>query len=150
LCYESSVTRRHILWIGLSLYVVSFFLVAVTVWSPSLGILRGYECALNTLLGPWTEEARSDGWARFKDFEKVCTLVAGWINPVFLLALIAGWIGRPRRLASILRIVVLAMIPFCWAIFRYESLYPREGHFVWIAGMLIALFSTQLARTKAA
>ena len=38
------------------------------------------------------------------------------------------------------------MVPFSWAVFVYEKLYPREGYFVWIIGMLLVLFSRELAR----
>jgi hypothetical protein len=37
------------------------------------------------------------------------------------------------------------MAPFCWVVFHYENLYPREGYFLWILGMLLALFSPNLA-----
>jgi len=33
------------------------------------------------------------------------------------------------------------MIPFCWIVFYNERLYPREGHILWVAGMVLALFS---------
>ncbi len=48
---------------------------------------------------------------------------------------------------AVLRIVVILMIPFCWVVFHYESLHPREGHFVWIIGMLLVLFSPELAKS---
>jgi hypothetical protein len=33
------------------------------------------------------------------------------------------------------------MIPFSWVIFHYENYCPREGHFLWILGMLLVLVS---------
>jgi hypothetical protein len=41
----------------------------------------------------------------------------------------------------ILRTITLVMIPFCWIVFYDEHAYPREGHVLWIAGMVLALFS---------
>jgi hypothetical protein len=33
------------------------------------------------------------------------------------------------------------MIPFSWLIFHYENLFPREGHDLWIIGIvLLVLF----------
>jgi hypothetical protein len=34
------------------------------------------------------------------------------------------------------------MIPFSWIVFYVEQLNPREGYFLWIAGMMLILFST--------
>ena len=36
------------------------------------------------------------------------------------------------------------MIPFCWIVLYKYALYPHEGHFLWIAGMVFALFSDSL------
>ncbi len=45
-----------------------------------------------------------------------------------------------------MRVVVLAVIPFSWGVFYYEDLYPREGYFLWIFGMLLVLFSAKTKR----
>lgn len=37
--------------------------------------------------------------------------------------------------------MVLLMIPFCWVVFHYEDFSFREGHIVWIFGMVLTLFS---------
>jgi hypothetical protein len=29
------------------------------------------------------------------------------------------------------------MIPFCWVIFYALEVYPREGHVLWVIGMLL-------------
>jgi len=137
--------RRHILWIGLFLYVASFFLIAVVNLEPFRFGIRGYSCANSTLLAPWDEDARRLGWMRFKDPEYIPMLISGWINPAFLIALAFASSVRFHRVFSILRTVLIVMFPFCWVVFRYEDLRPREGHFVWIVGMLLALFSKELA-----
>jgi hypothetical protein len=134
------VRRRHVLWIGLSLYGLSFFLVAVK--DSSFGItMRGYECALNTFFGPWEPDAHSYG-----RFSFLSLLISGWINPVFLITAIFVWFSRLQPVITVLRIVVVLMIPFCWVVFHYEGVYPREGHFVWVIGMLLVLFSGEIAR----
>ncbi|MGO9591890.1 MAG: hypothetical protein ACLP3K_17820 [Candidatus Acidiferrales bacterium] len=132
--------RRYILWIGLSLYAVSFFLIAIADSSPGIG-LRGYQCANNTFFAPWDHDTTFDSRLDF-----LATLISGWINPAFLIAAALSVFGQRLRLVAALRIVVLLMIPFCWIVFHYESLYPREGHFVWIIGMLLVLFSRELSR----
>jgi hypothetical protein len=45
---------------------------------------------------------------------------------------------------------MLLMIPCCWVVFHDEKLYPREGHFVWIIGMLLVLFSSTRTLTSRA
>jgi hypothetical protein len=138
------VRRRHVLWIGLSLYALSFFLVAVK--DSSFGItMRGYECALNTFVGPWEPDAHSYG-----RFSFLSLLISGWINPVFLTSAIFILLSRMQPLVAVSRILVVLMIPFCAVVFHYEGVYPREGNFVWIVGMLLVLFSREIARRESA
>ena len=137
-------------WLGLFLFTVSFFLVAVGgpgVLSPPA---RGYHCAfyafalpMSDLLGRnYISDAYQDSLLAF-----VSVLVSGWINIVFAAALIA-FLSRRRKLGSALRWFVLAMVPFCWTSFWYEGLYPREGYLLWTAGMLLALFSARPRRVS--
>jgi len=107
--------------------------------------MRGYECARATLSSPWAPDANSDG-----RFVFLSVLLSGWINPVFLITAIFVFFGKSPRLIAVMRIVVVLMIPFCWFFIHYEGVYPREGHFVWIAGMLMTLFSRELVAGKAA
>jgi hypothetical protein len=133
------VRQRHIFWIGLLLYAVSFLLVAV-VHSFTGFTIPGYSCASSALLSPWEPDEDSDGRFAF-----LCLLISGWINPVFLITAIFVFFGGWKRLIAVMRIIVALMIPFYWISFHYEGVYPREGHFVWIAGMLVTLFSRELA-----
>jgi hypothetical protein len=135
------VKRNKVLWIGLSLYVVSFFLIAVKGYFVTIG-MHGFDCALNTLIGPWERDATFDGHSNFLAY-----LISGWINPVFLITAVLISLGRLHRVMTVLRIAVLLMIPFCWVVFHYEMVYPREGHFVWIIGMLLVLFSGEIAKS---
>jgi hypothetical protein len=43
------------------------------------------------------------------------------------------------------------MVPFSWAFFSLEPMkfHPREGYYVWIGGMLTALFSNRIAGVTA-
>ena len=102
--------------------------------------MRGYGCASDLLFSPWQHDATFDG-----RFDFLSVLLSGWINPVVLITVIFLIRGRPQRLVAGMRIVVILMIPFCWVVFHREGVYPREGHFVWIAGMLVNLFSRELA-----
>jgi len=48
---------------------------------------------------------------------------------------------RNQRAFTILRATTLLIIPSCWIVSYYEGLYPREGHFLWLVAMVLALFS---------
>lgn len=139
--------QRTIFWIGLLIYGASFLLVAVAGPAVPSGPARGYHSAFLPLLVPLAEvqailrSARSDlGAAEFFSL-----LITGLINPVFVFTTILMLRKPDQRPVSILRAIVLLMIPFSWAVFHYEDLYPREGYFLWIIGMLLVLFSNKVA-----
>jgi hypothetical protein len=134
--------QRAIVWIGLSLYAVSFFLVAVDAPDPMLG----WSCAYFALLLPLTTPLSAPVF-RGNAFLYLAILASGWINIIFLIALILHAGRRHGRMFVMSRAIILLMIPFCWPVFYYETLgFPREAHFVWIIGMLLALFSEELSR----
>lgn len=137
------VKQRYILWIGLLLYATSFFLISVVGRGPA----RGYFCAYLALTFPW-------GGSLFGPFgifenkvpEYLAVLMSGWINLVFLITAVLALRVRSPRMVAVLRIVVVMMLPFCGVVFHYQDLYPREGYFVWIFGMLLTLFSREITQ----
>jgi hypothetical protein len=118
-------------------YAVSFALAAGSRGGASL---PGYMCAYATLVGPLVNadffELRAAIYLPF--------LISGWINIVFLAAVAMRWWEGNRRPFKSLRAITLLMIPFCWIVFYHEHAYPREGHVLWIASMVIALFSVRV------
>jgi hypothetical protein len=93
--------------------------------------------ALVTLVNPVVN-------SRFFDVEAavyIPLLIIGWINMAFLASLTIRWRSGDGRAFRILRTATLLMIPFCWIVFYNEGLYPREGHVLWVVGMVLALFS---------
>ena len=52
---------------------------------------------------------------------------------------------RNERAVAILKIIVLLMIPFCWVALHDFDGYPREGHFLFLSGMPLTLFSTDIS-----
>lgn len=135
--------QRHISCVGLLLYAASFFLIAVV----GRGPIPGYVCAYSALSFPWGGNLFGPfGIFENKIFEYAAVLISGWTNLVFLFATILTLCERFPRMLAVLRIALLLMIPFCWVVFRYQDLYAREGHFVWILGMLLTLFSREMAQ----
>jgi hypothetical protein len=134
-----SVRRRVILEIGLALYVGSFFLMAVGDLGRGSPI-PGYDCAWMALTFPWGPNLFGhQGLFENKFLDYLGVLLSGWINPTFLVAALFVFLRPSARTTRVLAIAVLAMIPFCWIVFHYHGMYPREGHVVWIAGMLLVL-----------
>jgi len=133
-------------WVGLLLYVVAFALPAI--FAPDSPALPGYRCALFvTVEQPWTPENRT--LLHVQPLRYIPMMMTGWINPLFLVTAILILLRKAATLVGILRIIVLLLIPLCWVVFHYETVHPREGHFLWILGMLLVLFSAKLRPSEA-
>ena len=128
--------------LGLLLYVTSFFLVATGAASP-VGRLIGFECAYFAADLPLTDTPfRPDSTFYHLPFVYFSVLVSGLINPGFLAyATLAGLKRRPCT-QRMLRLALISMIPFCWFVFHFFRVYPREGHALWVMGILLVLFSS--------
>jgi hypothetical protein len=138
-----SSSRIRILRVGFFSYMLSFFLTAV---GPSAQPIRGYFCAAFTLVEPFqTTPLRHGGTYDGRIFEYLSVIASGWVNPLFLIYIVCVFLRLQVRSEKILKALTLVLIPFCWIVFRYEHFYPREGHIVWILGILIVLFSNELA-----
>jgi len=68
----------------------------------------------------------------------------GWINPIFIITMILMLVDRNPRLSTIFRYIVLLFVLLCWVGLIYRDVYPREGYFLWTAGILLVLFSRGL------
>jgi|SRR5579864_4373005 len=133
--------KRALLWAGLLIYAASFALFAFA--GGGGRPIRGYGAAYLALLIPLSENPFS-AQSLFHDqiFDYVALLISGWINPLFLITVTLVVLRRCQRAVAIMRITVLLMIPFCWVVFHFEHFYPREGHFLWLVGMVLTLFSS--------
>ena len=133
------VTKRPVLAPAMLAYALSFGLPAVSRDFASLGI-PGYMCAWVTLWNTLVVADRFQG----KTIVFIALLISGWINILFLVSMAIRWLEGNLGF-KILRIATLLMIPFCWIIFYDQRLVPREGHVLWIVGMVLALFSDSLS-----
>lgn len=132
--------------VGLALFAGSFFLTAAhdTRGSVGQGGYPGWFCAGITLINVWGHDVLSS--FRESPVQFFALLFSGWINPVFLITLLAQLVRPKGRLAFVLRILLLLLFPACWVVFFAMSLYPREGYFAWTAGMLLVVFTVPRAR----
>ena len=79
----------------------------------------------------------------------VSLIIAGWINPIFLVTAFLILAGVHQRLVAILKGAVVLMLPFTWLFFgTFRMFYPREGHFLWVIGILLVLFSDRIAGSE--
>jgi hypothetical protein len=127
---------------GIALFAVSFKLPAIReVAKPgaTAGTLSGYDCAVLALLQPWGKEGlillRSD------PVNYVSVLLSGWINPFFVIAILALLIRPAASVYAVLRVVLPLMFVFCWIVFYKIHYWAYVGYWVWMAGILLALFS---------
>jgi hypothetical protein len=134
------VTRRSILLaVGLCTYVASFFLPAVGDFERVVGEMPGYVCAEVVLIQPFSEDGRS--LLHEQPLEYLALFGSGLINPVFLTTFFVHLFRVRPRAFVILRNLTFLMVPLCWIVFSYEHLYPREGHVLWVLGMILTLFA---------
>ena len=118
-------------------YGVSFGLVAVS--SPG-GSILGSMCAYVAFAAPLG--MFFEGRVAAADY--LPGLISGWINIAFVASVWIRWRYGKGRAFRILRTTTLVMIPFSWIVMYDQQVYPREGHVLWIASMVVALFSVRL------
>jgi hypothetical protein len=139
-------SRGTLVAVGLSLYVASFFLLAIGDFGRLVEPVRGYFCAEIALVSPFSEDMRS--LLHEKPIEYFSVLGSGLINPLFLTTFFLQLFRVRPRAVVVLRNLTIVMIPLCWVVLRYERFYPREGHVLWIAGMLLTLFAMSNLQVK--
>jgi serine/threonine protein kinase len=130
------LSQRWVLALGLVLYAVSF----ATAPGDSSGVHpSGWELGVNFL--------DRYSWMRFyESWVVTARLIAGLINPAFLIAAVAcAW--KPRAKFSLfLALLPAAMMPTCWVLAVYWHVWPRVGYFLWVTGMLLTLLHFRLHR----
>jgi hypothetical protein len=133
--------------LGLALYVLSFFLIATADPKGSpIGRLTGYECAYLAVESAVTDTPFSSNNAApaisTPLFLYLSVLISGLINPVFLVYVTLASFKRAPQAARVLKFAIFSMIPFCWVVFYFLGVYPREGHVLWLIAMLLVLLSS--------
>jgi hypothetical protein len=145
---DLSVKANQALYkLGLVIYVLSFFLVATGDPRGLIGRMTGYECAYLAVKSFLTDNPFSPNSTVATTSAPLLVylsiLISGLINPVFLIYVTLTSLKRAPRTVRVLKFVLLAMIPFCWLVFYFFQIYPREGHALWVIGMLLVLLSSR-------
>lgn len=127
-----------IFWIGLLIFAVSFALIAVGDTTPRSAPMQGYQCAVFAFIVPLRNS--SDFHVPPSD---IFIFISAWTNVVFLGFLLVVLLARSHLGLSLFRFFILSTIPFPWMAFYYGPYYPREGYFLWLAGILLVVFYTR-------
>ena len=139
---------------GLLLYAASFFLLATGSFPPGDGRMLGFLCAFYAFALPielGTKALFHNVPMPIDPVAYLSLLIAGWINPVFVVTAFLSLTQTHQRLVAVLKAAVVLMILFTLLFFAtFKMFYPREGYFAWLVGMLLALFSGRIADRKEA
>jgi hypothetical protein len=127
--------------IGQLLYAISFLLIAVqTTGGGGFSLGFGFICAFGLLGYPWAAAKALLHPSVSVFLHYFANTISGLINPLFLFSLPVP----PRWVRNAL----LIMMPFCWIVFLFEHLYPREGYFLWTTGILMVLYAVRAAEPQ--
>lgn len=133
---------RAVFRLGLCIYVLSFFLVAIDDANKVIGRMPGYECAYSVVGAAFTTTPFSPNSPDYTPpFIYLSILISALINPVFLAYVMLRFLKGRSQTTRPLKFALLSMIPFPWLVLRNLEAYPREGHICWVVGMLLVLFS---------
>jgi len=130
----------YFLLLGIVAYAVSFFLIVL----PGQPSFRGWQCAVLAFYYPWDWIKQGAPDPTKNAVLELATLFSALINPVFILYLLLRTRANLRKAAAVFSWILLVMNIAPWLVFKTSP--PREGYFVWVAGMLIAMFSARIAR----
>jgi hypothetical protein len=136
---------RIVMAVAMALFVGSFFGTAVVCRSAFISstAVPGFLCAETAAFMPWSD----DGMKLLHEYPLgfIATVLSGWINLIFLITVVLLFRDRARKLANVLRTALLFMLPACWIVFSYENLRPGYAYFLWVAAMLLAVFSSSIS-----
>jgi hypothetical protein len=135
--------RVLVLILGLLPYLISFALSAVNHAAPLSGSEPGYTCALVALTTPWARDNLPNTPNGLPALAWISLVLSGWINPLFLVTMLCH---KWSRIFRVLRIVLFAMLPSCLIFIHFANLFPREGYFLWVGGIVLALFAADSQR----
>jgi len=123
---QARTTRRGICFLsGVSIYLTSFFLPAVTLGERNDG-WRGWECAWMALHP--TTKFESAG---------LLLLASGLLNPIVIFYSALWLCHSQKTLRRVLAFASIGLIPASWIFMANEHLAARIGHVAWVASILM-------------
>lgn len=134
---------RTLFAVGLVAYLASFFRVGVHGFD---GPVPGYLCAWMALWVPLGslsagEQNSSGSGSALWPFMLLAKFVAGLANIAFPIAVFLRLTGSSASsVFQRLRVYIPLMAACSWLVFVLAFFIPREGHVVWMVGIVFALF----------
>lgn len=123
---REGVSANTALLVGLTIFIIAFFLPAV---SEGANILTGYDCA------------------RFAIKAQDLVFFSGLINPLIVLYVMLRFPGKLARVRTFIALAILACIGITWYVLAKSKLHLEIGHAMWIAGILL-IIARDLAALK--
>jgi hypothetical protein len=127
---------------GLLLFAAAFALPAVRIQSagapPSTQV--GWVCALFATAA--TGSLAHPGDAGALNAEAGVTLplaISGWVNPLFPLYLLLCFWRKTLSARRVLAVAILLCFAASWFLFAQVGIHPLIGHFLWVAGPVVAI-----------
>ncbi|MDR3792729.1 MAG: hypothetical protein P4L03_05035 [Terracidiphilus sp.] len=118
--------------VGLVIFFVAFLLPACR--DPFGTVYPGWKCAQITLGATVAPDAYTS-W-------DVLAVLSGLINPLAVLALLLSFSKRLYGLKLGFFLATVLFAACTWVFFFRAGVVPLVGHFLWIAGALILVFSS--------
>jgi hypothetical protein len=145
-----ATTRNRLLRLaGLLVFAAAFALPAIRVADPGQppSTQSGWVCAVFATAANGSLAHLQDTTPYTGDRASSLLLaLSGWANPLFLLYLALCLWPHALRLRQALAILVLVSFVASWIFFARLGFTPLAGHFLWVAGPLLAFAPEVLDR----
>ncbi|MGB8261887.1 MAG: hypothetical protein WCE75_16105 [Terracidiphilus sp.] len=144
---------RILRFAGFLLFAAAFALPAIRVPQQDPGQVPGQDTQPGWVCAAFATAANgglshiADAGAKGADpVAAVALVLSGWVNPLLLLYLFLCLWPRVVRVRRVLAVFLLVCIAASWVFFVRAGFTPLIGHFLWVAGVLIALSPEVLGR----
>ncbi len=119
------LTSNALFYIGIGIFVVSFFLPAVNAYGLDFD---GFACAWLSLF------ALQDGMS-----VSALAFFGGLINPIAITYVVLRILGRAPSVRRILSTTILFFIPITWLSLAFTPYGIKIGHVIWISGLMLVI-----------
>ena len=137
--------RGYVKAAGVVVFVLAFFLQAITMGGsgPGSGPETGGVCALTAIIAVGT---LFKAGMQTLDVQNVLLALSGLVNPLVLIYLVFSFSERFARLRFWLAAAIAGCLVATWVFFCLAKFLPREGHVLWVLGIVLIVASEMVRR----
>lgn len=141
---------------GLLLFAIAFAVPAVRVSSSDAptNTQPGWVCAMvATAANGSLVHPAAGGPFRSEASFSIPLILSGWVNPLFLLALVLSFWSKALTARRVLAALILLCFAASWVFFVHVGMTPLIGHVIWVLGPALAFvpdFAGRLLERKPA